>query len=234
MKKKQPTTATPPPAKPAEEPLCRERYILAKSFVHCDGCGEDKAIAKGTKYLQYLADDNASHLNLCPRCLLALKFRKSSTDTPFEVHPLDFQFDKLPRRFQSAWKTLSQRLTRQLKAGQELNEAWHDVVSRLMDELGMKHLCARDYELAEQAQKFAAIRKDIEREVAALRKNLKSIKTEINAALDRMAKARLSIKVAMTRCQTGGCGACGLTDAAESMDELAAAMVDIRKAWERI
>lgn len=100
MKKKQPTTQ--PPAKPAEEPLCRERYLLAKSFVHCDGCGEDKAIAKGTKYLQYLADDNASHLNLCPRCLLALKFRKSSTDTPFEVHPLDFQFDKLPRRFQSA------------------------------------------------------------------------------------------------------------------------------------
>lgn len=122
MKKKQPTT-TQPPAKPAEEPLCRERYILAKSFIHCDGCGEEHAIAKGTKYLQYLADDNASHLNLCPRCLLALKFRKSSTDAPFEVHPLDFQFDKLPRRFQSAWKTLSQRLTRQLQQGRELNEA---------------------------------------------------------------------------------------------------------------
>lgn len=227
MKKKQPTTATPPPAKPAEEPLCRERYILAKSFVHCDGCGEDKAIAKGTKYLQYLADDNASHLNLCPRCLLALKFRKSSTDTPFEVHPLDFQFDKLPRRFQSAWKTLSQRLTRQLKAGQELNEAWHDVVSRLMDELGMKHLCARDYELAEQAAKFAAVRKNIEKEVAALRKNLKSIKAETDKAIMAMAKARLELKVAIQR--RGG-----LADADEAMENLAAAMVDVRKAWERI
>ena len=58
MKKKQPP-ANQPPAKPAEEPLCRERYLLAKSFVHCDGCGEEHAIAKGTKYLQYLADDNA-------------------------------------------------------------------------------------------------------------------------------------------------------------------------------
>ena len=226
MKKKQPTT-TQPPAKPAEEPLCQERYILAKSFVHCDGCGEDKAIAKGTKYLQYLADDNASHLNLCPRCLLALKFRKSSTDTPFEVHPLDFQFDKLPRRFQSAWKTLSQRLTRQLKAGQELNEAWHDVVSRLMDELGMKHLCARDYELAAQAEKFAAIRKSIEKEVAALRKNLKSVKAETDKAIMAMAKARLELKVAIQRHG-------GLADADNAMENLAAAMVDVRKAWERI
>ena len=227
MKKKQPPTATQPPAKPSEEPLCRERYLLAKSFVHCDGCGEEHAIAKGTKYLQYLADDNASHLNLCPRCLLALKFRKSSTDAPFEVHPLDFQFDKLPRRFQSAWKTLSQRLTRQLKAGQDLNEAWHDVVSRLMDELGMKHLCARDYELAEQAAKFAAIRKNIEKDVAALRKNLKAIKAETDKAIMAMAKARLELKVAIQR--RGG-----LADADEAMENLAAAMVDVRKAWERI
>ena len=226
MKKKQPTTSQ-PPAKPAEEPLCRERYLLAKSFIHCDGCGEEHAIAKGTKYLQYLADDNASHLNLCPRCLLALKFRKSSTDTPFEVHPLDFQFDKLPRRFQSAWKTLSQRLTRQLKAGQELNEAWQEVVSRLMDELGMKHLCARDYELAEQAAKFTAVRKNIEKEVAALRKNLKSIKAETDKAIMAMAKARLELKVAIQR--RGG-----LADADEAMENLAAAMVDVRKAWERI
>jgi hypothetical protein len=49
-----------------------------------------------------------------------------------------------------------------------------------------------------------------------------------------MAKARLSIKVAMTRCQTGGCGACGIADAAEAMQKLADAMVDVRKAWERI
>lgn len=223
--KKQATTT------PADTPLCRERYLIAKSFVHCDGCGEDHAIAKGTKYLQYLADDNASHLNLCPRCLLALKFRKSSTDAPFEVHPLDFQFDKLPRRFQSAWRTLSQRLTRQLKAGQELNEAWHDVVSRLMDELGMKHLCARDYELAEQAAKFAAVRKNIEKEVAALRKNLKSIKADTNAALDRMAKARLVIKTTISNAINGRCS---LADADEAMEELANAIVDVRKAWERI
>lgn len=210
-----------------ESPLCRERYLIAKSFVHCDGCGEDKAIAKGTKYLQYLADDNASHLNLCPRCLLALKFRKSSTDAPFEVRPLDFQFDKLPRRFQSAWKTLSQRLTRQLQQGRELNEAWHEVVSRLMDELGMKHLCARDYELAEQAAKFVAIRKGIEKEVAAVKKQIKAVKKEINAAIMAMAKARLELKVAI---QKHG----GLADADEAMEELVVAITNIREAWEKI
>lgn len=210
-----------------ESPLCRERYLLAKSFVHCDGCGEEHAIAKGTKYLQYLADDNASHLNLCPRCLLALKFRKSSTDAPFEVRPLDFQFDKLPRRFQSAWKTLSQRLTRQLHQGRELNEAWQEAVSRLMDELGMKHLCARDYELAEQAAKFAAIRKDIKKEVAALRKNLKSIKAETDKAIMAMAKARLELKVAIQRHG-------GLADADEAMEELVVAITNIREAWEKI
>jgi hypothetical protein len=49
-----------------------------------------------------------------------------------------------------------------------------------------------------------------------------------------MAKARLGIKTAMTRCQTGWCGACGMTDAAGSMDELAAAIVETRKALEEL
>lgn len=210
-----------------DAPLCRERYVVAKGFIPCDGCGEEKAIAKGTKYLEYLADDGKSKMRLCPRCLLALKFRKSSTDAPFEVHPLDFQLDKLPRRFQSAWKTLSQRLTRQLHQGRDLNEAWHEVVSRLMDELGMKHLCARDYELAEQARRFDG-------KLSAILKRVRGVKSRASGALDRMAKARLGIKTAMTRCQTGGCGACGMMDAAESMDELAAAITEARKALEEL
>lgn len=210
-----------------DAPLCRERYVVAKGFIPCDGCGEEKAIAKGTKYLEYLADDGKSKMRLCPRCLLALKFRKSSTDGPFEVHPGDFVLDKLPRRFLSAWKTLSQRLTRQLQQGRDLNEAWQEVVSRLMDELGMKHLCARDYELAVQAERF-------DRKLSAILKRVRGAKSRASAALDRMAKARLGIKAAMTRCQTGGCGACGMTDAAGSMDELAAAIVEARKALEEL
>ena len=210
-----------------DAPLCRERYVVAKGFTPCDGCGEEKAIAKGTKYLEYLSDDGKSKMRLCPRCLLALKFRKSSTDGSFEVHPGDFVLEKLPRRFLSAWKALSQRLTRQLQQGRDLNEAWQEVVSRLMDELGMKHLCARDYELAVQAERFW-------RMLAARKRRAKAAKVEANAALDRMAKARLGIKAAMTRCQTGGCGACGIESAAESMNELAVAIVEIRKALEEL
>lgn len=206
-----------------DAPLCRERYVVAKGFIPCDGCGEEKAIAKGTKYLEYLADDGKSRMRLCPRCLLALKFRKSSTGAPFEVHPGDFQFDKLPRRFQSAWRTLSQRLTRQLRQGRELNEAWHEVVSRLMDELGMKHLCARDYELAEQAERF-------DRKLSAILKRVRGVKSRASAALDRMAKARLGIKTSITRCQTGACASCGVADAEEAMEELAAAITETRKA----
>lgn len=202
-----------------DAPLCRERYVVAKGFIPCDGCGEEKAIAKGTKYLEYLADDGKSRMRLCPRCLLALKFRKSSTGAPFEVHPGDFQFDKLPRRFQSAWRTLSKRLTRQLRQGRELNEAWHEVVSRLMDELGMKHLCARDYELAEQAERFG-------RMLAARKRSVKAAKAEANAALDRMAKARLVIKTIISNATNA--------DAAEAMQELAAAMVDLRKTLEAL
>ena len=32
-----------------DAPLCRERYVVAKGFIPCDGCGEEKTIAKGTR-----------------------------------------------------------------------------------------------------------------------------------------------------------------------------------------
>ena len=232
MKKKQPTT-TQPPAKPAEEPLCQERYLRATTAVTCDGCGDTASISKGVTYMQHITA-NGDRMNLCPRCIFAIKYRQASTREPFEVHPLDLQFEKLPNRYQSAWMRLRQRITKAIHNGAKPNDAWHDACEKLIDELGMRHIYERDCMLAAQAEKFAAVRKNIEKEVAALRKNLKAIKADTNAALDRMAKARLSIKVAMTRCQTGGCGACGIAEAAEAMQELAAAMVDVRKAWERI
>ena len=232
MKKKQPTT-TQPPAKPAEEPLCQERYLRATATVTCDGCGDVAAISKGVTYMQHITANN-DKMNLCPRCIFAIKFRQAGSSAPFEVHPMDLVLEKQPNRFQSAWMRLRQRITKDLQKGVKPNDAWHAACEKLIDELGMRHIYERDVMLAAQAQKFAAIRKNIEKEVAALRKNLKAIKADTNAALDRMAKARLSIKVAMTRCQIGGCGACGITDAAEAMQELAAAMVDVRKAWERI
>jgi hypothetical protein len=228
MKKKQPTTQP-----LIEEPLCQERYLRATAAVTCDGCGDTAAISKGVTYMQHLTA-NGDRMNLCPRCIFAIKFRQASTREPFEIHPGDLQFDKLPNRYQSAWMRLRKRITKAIHNGAKPNDAWHDACEKLIDELGMRHIYERDCMLAAQAEKFAAVRKNIEKELAALRKNLKSIKADTNAALDRMAKARLSIKVAMTRCQTGGCGACGIADAAEAMQELAAAMVDVRKAWERI
>lgn len=225
MKKKQPTT-TQPPAKPADEPLCQERYLRATAVITCDGYGDTAAISKGVTYMQHLTA-NGDRMNLCPRCIFAIKFRQASTREPFEVHPLDLQFDKLPNRYQSAWMRLRQRITKAIHNGAKPNDAWHDACEKLIDELGMRHIYERDCMLAAQAQKFAAIRKDIEKEVAALRKNLKSIKAETDKAIMAMAKARLELKVAIQRHG-------GLADADKAMENLAAAMVDVRKAWERI
>lgn len=226
MKKKQPTTTTQPPSKPAEEPLCQERYLRATAVIPCDGCGDTAAISKGVTYMQHITA-NGDRMNLCPRCIFAIKFRQASTREPFEVHPLDLQFDKLPNRYQSAWMRLRQRITKAIHNGAKPNDAWHDACEKLIDELGMRHIYERDCMLAAQAQKFAAIRKDIKQEVAALRKNLKAIKSETDKAIMAMAKARLELKVAIQRHG-------GLADADEAMENLAAAMVDVRKAWERI
>lgn len=209
-----------------ESPLCKEIYLKATKPVTCDGCGETSAIGKGMTYMQHLTE-HGDHMNLCPRCIFAIKFRQASTREPFEIHPGDLQFDKLPNRYQSAWMRLRQRLTKDIHNGKPANDAWHSACEKLIDELGMRHIYERDCMLAAQAAKFAAIRKDIEKEVATLRKNLKSIKAETDKAIMAMAKARLELKVAIQRYG-------GLADADEAMENLAAAMVDVRKAWERI
>ena len=220
--KKEATTRQPS----AEEPLCRERYLIAKSFVPCDGCGDTAAISKGVTYMQHITA-NGDRMNLCPRCIFAIKFRQASTREPFEIHPGDLQIDKLPNRYQSAWMRLRQRITKDIHNGAKPNDAWHAACEKLIDELGMRHIYERDCMLAAQAEKFAAVRKSIEKEVAALRKNLKSVKAETDKAIMAMAKARLELKVAIQRHG-------GLADADEAMENLAAAMVDVRKAWERI
>ena len=226
MKKKQATTTTQLPASPAEEPLCQERYLRATTAVTCDGCGDTASISKGVTYMQHITA-NGDKMNLCPRCIFAIKFRQASTREPFEIHPGDLQFDKLPNRYQSAWMRLRQRITKDIHNGAKPNDAWHAACEKLIDELGMRHIYDRDCMLAAQAAKFAAIRKSIEKEVAALRKNLKSVKAETDKAIMAMAKARLELKVAIQRHG-------GLADADEAMEDLADAMVDVRKAWERI
>ena len=96
MKKKQPP-ANQPPAEPSE-PLCQERYLRATTAVTCDGCGDTASISKGVTYMQHITA-NGDRMNLCPRCIFAIKFRQASTREPFEIHPGDLQFDKLPRRY---------------------------------------------------------------------------------------------------------------------------------------
>lgn len=225
MKKKQPTTAQ-PPASPAEEPLCRERYLRATATITCDGCGDAAAISKGVTYMQHLTA-NGDRMNLCPRCIFAIKYRQASTREHFEVHPLDLQLEKLPNRYQSAWMRLRQRITKAIHNGAKPNDAWHDACEKLIDELGMRHIYERDCMLAAQAEKFAAVRKNIEKEVAAVKKQIKAVKEEINAAIMAMAKARLELKVAI---QKHG----GLADADEAMEELVVAMASVREAWEKI
>ena len=207
--------------------LWKERYLHADGFIKCDGCGEEKAIAKGTTYMVHLSDDGESVMNFCPRCLLAFKFKKSSLDTAFEVHPLDFQFDKLPRRFQSAWKLLSQRLTKLLNAGKDTNDAWHEVVGRLMDELGMKHLCAMDYELSKQAEQFSTAIKEIDRESAKLQKRLKSVKNELEQCVDGAAKSQFALKVEI---QKRG----GMDDVLDKFETLVASICKLRDAITKI
>lgn len=204
--------------------LWKERYLHADGFIKCDGCGEEKAIAKGTTYMVHLSDDGESVMNFCPRCLLAFKFKKSSLDTAFEVHPLDFQFDKLPRRFQSAWKLLSQRLKKLLDAGKDTNEAWHEVVGRLMDELGMKHLCAMDYELSKQAEQFSTAIKEIDKDNAKLGRRLKAVKKELEKSIDDMLKKRLALKNAIAKGN----------DSAEVIDGMLESIENMKKSISKI
>lgn len=209
-----------------ESPLCKEIYLKATKPVTCDGCGETSAIGKGMTYMQHLTE-HGNRMNLCPRCIFAVKFRQVSTREPFEIHPGDLQFDKLPNRYQSAWMRLRQRLTKDIHNGAKPNDAWHSACEKLIDELGMRHIYERDCMLAAQAAKFAAIRKGIEKEVAAVKKQIKAVKEEINAAIMAMAKARLELKVAI---QKHG----WLADADEAMEELVVAITNIREAWEKI
>jgi len=214
-----------PPA--AEEtPLCKEIYLKATKPVTCDGCGDTSLIDKGITYMQHLTE-HGDRMNLCPRCIFAVKFRQASTREPFEIHPGDLQFDKLPNRYQSAWMRLRQRFTKDIHNGMDTNKAWSSACNKLIDELGMRHIYERDCMLAAQAAKFAAIRKNIEKEVAAVKKKIKAVKEEINNAIMAMAKARLELKIAI---QKHG----GLSDADEAMEELVAAMASVREAWEKI
>ena len=211
----------------------REVYLKAARPVVCDGCGDAEAIGKGVTYMRHIEADG-SVMSLCPRCIFAIKFRQASTREPFEVEPGSLKFENLPNRYQSAWMRLRQRLTKDIHGGVKPNDAWHSACEKMIDELGMRHVYERDLMLSRQAERFEAERKTLERQIAGMRKSVRAVKADTNAALDRMAKARLSIKVAMMRCQTGGCGACGIADAGEAMEELAAAMADVRRTWDEI
>ena len=204
----------------------REVYLKAARPVVCDGCGDAEAIGKGVTYMRHIEADG-SVMSLCPRCIFAVKFRQASTRDPFEVRPGDLRFENLPNRYQSAWTRLRQRLTKDIHNGVKPNDEWHAACEKLIDELGMRHIYERDLMLSRQAEKFMAERKTLEKKLADMRKSIKGVKAKTDAVILKMAKARLELKVAIMKD-----GA--IKDADEAMEELAAAMADLRQVWENV
>lgn len=203
----------------------REIYLKADKEIICDGCGEP-AIVKGTPYMQQVRDDG-SRLNLCQRCIFALKFHLASTGKLFEFGPGDLKFEKLPNRFQSAWMLLRQRMTKDFKAGVEKNEAWRKACQKLLNELGMRHVYERDVMLAEQERLFADERKKTLKDIDGIKRRIKKVKSSTEASIERLAKARLGLKNKLGDLledeELSGC-----------FQELVDAMMDIRKSWEQI
>ena len=202
-----------------DAPLCREEYVVAKGPVTCDGCGEEHMIDKGMTYMRHVMADGSA-MNLCCRCIFALKFRLASTGRAFDFGPGDLAFDKLPNRYKSAWTQHRKRFTKDIQSGMKPEEAWKKSCNRLIDDLGMRHVYERDLALNEQARKF-------DRRLAGLKKRIKETRKQIDDAILAMAKARLELKVIIERHG-------GLSDADNAMEELVAAMASVREAWEKI
>lgn len=204
----------------------KERYLTATKNMTCDGCGDEKAIDKGVTYLEHIANDgDSSHVMVfCPRCIFAIKSRQAHSSEPFDVHPGDLEFDKLPNRFKSAWKQLQVRITKNLKKGMKPNDAWHEAAERLVDELGMRHIYERDVLLAKQAEKFHNARMEIEKEVAKVKRRITKTKKETLEIIENLAKLRLAVKNAIARRQ----------DTTDILEKMVEAIKDLRSQWEKL
>lgn len=185
---------------PLDELVIRERYITAEHDMDCDGCLEHNAISKGSTYMEDETKDGKSKMVFCHRCIFAIKARQAATNQKFEIHRGDLAFDKLPHRFQGGWNLLRKRLSDLIhKKKMNPNDAWHEVVEKFIDYMGMRHIYQQSILLAKYAEKFHNERVEIDKAIAKTQKVIRSVKKGLTEKIDELVKIRLAMFISMQK-----------------------------------